>query len=79
MHFLRLYAPVVDDRERSVVITFTSEPSAARTRCWRPDDDNPAMSASVGSSPQGVGQWVYVETIGGVDFADRYYFTHVVV
>ncbi len=62
----------------SIVITFTSETSATvllpggRTTTIRP------FNFGFGTPPQGLlGQWVYVETIGGVDFADRYYFTNV--
>src|SRR6185369_16917404 len=60
----------------TIVITFTSETSATvllpggRMTTIRP------FNFGFGTPPQGLlGQWVYVETIAGVDFADRYSFT----
>ena len=61
----------------SIVINFTSETSASvllpggRVTTIQP------FNFGFGTPPQGLlGQWVYVETIGGVDFADRYNFTN---
>ena len=69
-------APSSTINSGSMVITFTSETSATvllpggRLTTIQP------FNFGFGTPPQGLlGQWVYVETIGGVDFADRYNFT----
>jgi hypothetical protein len=69
-------APSSTINSGTIVITFTSETSATvllpggRMTTIRP------FNFGFGTPPQGLlGQWVYVETIAGVDFADRYSFT----
>jgi hypothetical protein len=63
----------------NIVINFTSETSATvllpggRVTTIQP------FNFGYGTPPQGLlGQWVYVETIGGIDFADRYNFAQLI-
>ncbi len=72
-------APSSTINSGSIVITFTSETSATvllpggRMTTIRP------FNFGFGTPPQGLlGQWIYVKTVGDVDFADRYYFTNII-
>jgi len=60
----------------SITINFTSETSATVSLPGGRVTSIQPFNFGFGTPPQGLlGEWVYVENIGGANFADRYYFT----
>lgn len=71
-------APTSTIDSGNIVINFTSETSATVLLPGGRIASIQPFNFGFDTPPQGLlGQWVYVETIGGIDFADRYQFTNV--
>jgi len=70
--------PQVTGTDGNISVNFTSEVSAIITLPSGRTTTVQPLNFGFGDPPQGLlGQWVFVENIGGIDFADRYTFTEI--
>jgi hypothetical protein len=72
-------APTSTNPSGTITINFTSETAATVSLPGGRVTSIAPFNFGFDIPPQGLlGEWVYVENIGGVDFADRYHFTTII-